>query len=691
MRGFHKRVWIEDVSSDQLWVQEYLDEENGVSARFVGKYHYGELLPRELWTIVFIYRAALSARTALAPAVYVLRRFRQVIESSWSNGSPAYTELNPCMVKDKQYFSTYLFHHKAPQVMWNRPPAPSGNQTVELQVPDHPFCPFRVKDEKDFEDCVACSGTPMEPNPDCSVCSQLVDWSLALTYGEMLLWERPLWVLKKLGMNGSWPGWEDTPLYLQTLEAVGRESATWAEQYLSVNSQKFSLPDIVQPTFAPKQVLSSKWQPIIALSVILDLVMQAPLEGKQGGFSASNVVWESPPWIRALGLGYEQPFFADPDLNPESLRTLGFSQGTSIYNTPYVTQYLTGGGTHSASSVRNHRVINQFGEMRNYFLREANDEESEDPIQQCVTSHTWYFAEDGYQQQPDCPFNVNVPKLHGLNNQIFLENSKLRGAAIFDALEESGLDRSSISLVRCPGKCFLNDVHRQTITHNTTSALPINPPLASFDQGNAMSWSMVSGRSQQHCYGVPIYDRKLGVLVQEDAERLRNRAPVHTCLNWRVSNRMKQILPVCNNPHIRYIEGQLPLAMSLFEAAACEITDAVAEVPSVDTALLQAFVNHSIFFEGQQTSGPHLLAKQFGLASKRLIVIWDRVRPMAVARADVVDHVRTNRGFANLIWSESSTMPFLLAVKKSDWSAMNQKLEKESRTKKLKKEYPSLF
>lgn len=690
-RRFHTTIWLEGERSS--WVDHWTEDEN----RFVGKYYYHELLPIELWVYIFKIRAALQARIALTPAVFVLRQLRKCVESSWAQGSLAYARVCFDAAKNPAYyFGPYLSKVAPPKTLWEIPVDDEGMYIVELRVPDHPFYP-RETDEP-FYDCnEACTGTPLNPNPDCGICDQQVEWCIALSYGELLMWERPLWVMKKLGANGTWPGWEDSPSYIRTLAMVENLTEQW-----KLNERLGERrPDMIPPHNFPKSVLPAKWQPIIALSVILDIILQAPMEGRSGSFSSSHVAWESTPWAT---MGFDTTFYSTKMCgwtNPLEIRTLGFGCGASLQTTPFVNQYLQSGGTHCAASVRNHRVINQFGEMRNIF---TNTVPPLEPAVKVVTSHTWYFAEDGYQSLPECPYHMNIPILNDKNNPLYspeaLAAGKLSGSKLFDLLAERAANRRDISIVCCPGVCKIEAVEAKTISWKRrmdeddgpwrawvpTGHLVVTKPICltpgdfrthkifksiQYPDGNNHRWSLTPSKPHHHCYARPIFEKQVGAVLQEDTEKIRNQVPAHWCLGWRASKRAKQILPVVGNPRIRYVEGQLPLAMALFSAMAWE-SSAYSEQIQDDIELFKGFVNHAVTFAwSTESSGPQQLVIDFGLVANSLTVLWDKLRPLALARVDVVQHVLVTGGYHKLTWSRhpdgKRSMPFILKSKKAVW------------------------
>lgn len=625
-----------------------------------------EVFPQELWNIIFRWRARALATTALAPAAFVFNQLRRTIEESWSNGSTAYTRVAASQaqfgVLNRGFFGPYLTALKAPIVLWENGLDEQGLVTVKLSVPDHPFTPFTEEEEEEISYRHPCNGRPLSPAENCQICQDLCEWCINLLFCEQLLRTRALWVMKKLGCNGIWPGWEDSPDYVRTLALLDNVNERNRPEYLSAEELDKHLPDLCQPQWVPKDVLIAKWQPIVAASVLLDVAMNTSL-GARGTFSASNSIWENLP----ATFGCNQTFYAGADCHEE--RCFGATRPA-----PFVSQFLSSGGNHIPSSVRNHRVINAFGQVRYWYGGLTLPQE---PVAATPVSHTWYFAEDDKDAQlPECPYSKDIPVFNPYNNNPIykaqMTGELIQGPALFDAIAERCGARDYVA---CSGTCLLQDVEKGTVTwthqdhpHRRPPKKPTQPKASDnvFNEityvEDQMRWSLLPDSPTYRCWGRTVTEQRLAVVMQESMEELRGKQLAHWCPTWRYSSRLKQILPVIGNPAVRYIEGQLPLAMALFSTLAWEDVDPFADDLAVH------FSCHALHFQAATSiSGPQHLVHKLGLNTRHMSVLWDRMRAVLCPRSEIYEHVRTTGDFSRLIWDERGTCPFILEAKRSQW------------------------
>ena len=579
-----------------------------------------EVLPQELWELIFRWRARALAKIALAPAAFVFSQLRKTVEESWGNGSSAYARVAPSQaqfgVLNRSFFGPYLAA-SPPIVLWENGLDEQGMVTVKLSVPDHPFTPFTDGDEEEEEDTIAyrqpCKGTPLKPLETCQICQDLCEWCINLHYCEQLLRTKALWVIKKLGCNGIWPGWEDSPDYVRTLALLDNVNDRNRGEYLSTEELDRHMPDLCQPQWVPKDVLDAKWQPVVAVSVLLDVAINTSL-GARGTFAASSSVWENLP----ATFGCNHTFYAGPDCHEE--RCFGATRPA-----PFVSQFLSTGGNHIPSSVRNHRVINAFGQVRNWYGGITLPQE---PLTSVAVSHTWYFAADDKDAQlPDCPYSKDIPVLnHFNNNPIYkaqMNGELIQGASLFDAIAERCGARDYVA---CPGTCTLHDIEKGTVNWTHTEHPHRRPPKKAVQAKpsdnvfqeftyveDQMRWSLLPDSPTYRCWGRTVTEQRLAVVLQESMANLRGKQLAHWCPVWRYSSRLKQILPVIGNPAIRYIEGQLPLAMALFSTLAWEDIN-----PFADDLAVQ-FACHALHFQAATSiSGPQHLVHKLGLNTRHM-------------------------------------------------------------------------
>ena len=637
-----------------------------------------ELLPLEIWVMIFKERSRVMARATLAPAAYVVRRLRGCIEESWQNGSVVYTKCAAIeaqmSVTTQALFGPYLTSLAPAKVLWEQGLDREGLVTIMLRVPDHPFVP--VEDEElqyavgDHYLCRPCNGNPLQPNPECQLCTDLCKFCINLLYAEELLTKRALWVMKKLGCNGIWPGWEDSPDYVRTLALLEKVSDCKREDMMTPEQYEAHFPDLVQPHFVPKSVLSAKWQPIVALSVVLDIVLEAPISTR-GAFMSTNPVYEDMPWTTG---GDQFTFTADPDGLEE--RTFGLAIATKA-SRPFITQFLNSGGNHIPASVRNHRVLSPYGQLRRWYpgitLPQGQHVSN-------VVAHTWYFAENPVDPQlPACPYSKEIPVFNTYDSNPLLSDtvseSNLSGEALFIAISERC---GPVEIVACGGKCRLDNVNKGSVSwqktehphtsrkrgHYAKSKSPQDGVFRSPDgtEDEGLRWCILPDSPDYRCWGRNLAEPMLSVLLQEDLKNIKGKSLAHWCPSWRVSNRLKQILPVVGSTNVRYIEGQLPLAMALFSTCAWE------KVSSLEGELAVRFAGHAMTFQtATSITGPQLLAHQLGLQTKRLCVLWDRMRSLVQARSVIYHHIQQTGDLSHMIWNEDGQCPFILEAKRSQW------------------------
>lgn len=455
------------------------------------------VVPRELWAYILKFRTQIMARLVLWPAMKVLKKLRNLIQDQIRDGAKAYTTIDTegIVTPDGNLSQKVLGSTIAEFCMHCDPSEMRDYRTekeviIEIRVPDH----INFEQEVCWSSCIAqnikCRGLNGDGDvmETCALCLLNHRWLLVLEYLLMLIRTRPGFVLKKLGCNGTWPGWENSPDYdalchSRHLKRSEEGIAYFDHVVSSFLTENGSLGDFMYPnwTTTTRTVehvpLPPVWQPAMALAHLLDIAAEASMDesldmgndARWDRYQRVDRTYDSPTLSILLngdvsGNGGEEDY---PSLSWRSdPRCHRFQRPRTFGMTDRMRNLQK---MHSPFSVRDHKVIHKgFGSSTRHF--------SEESVLQGPTvmtkAYTWFFNPD--RVNPDCPFKRHVPTYNERQNIAWLtatsddpfeiarqwaahENSDTTLMKISDNVLAEDLAQLSIArvpdFIKCPGTC----------------------------------------------------------------------------------------------------------------------------------------------------------------------------------------------------------------------------------------------